>query len=149
MPKLTLRIDFDADRAIGPGKVKLLEMIDKHGSISEAGRQMAMSYRRAWLLVDSLNRSFNVPVIASQKGGQHGGGGSLDRIRSYRRVPCGRKRCGEGRSRTLTLARFLPSGQGPHKIIGENPAGAKSADQAPTSWPLGPASRRLLSDHAS
>ena len=74
MPKLTLRIDFDADRAIGPGKVKLLEMIDKHGSISEAGRQMGMSYRRAWLLVDSLNRSFNVPVIASQKGGQHGGG---------------------------------------------------------------------------
>ena len=67
--KLTLRIDFDADRAIGPGKVKLLEMIDKHGSISEAGRQMGMSYRRAWLLVDSLNRSFNVPVIASQKGG--------------------------------------------------------------------------------
>ena len=58
MPKLTLRIDFDTDRAIGPGKVKLLEMIDKHGSISEAGRQMRMSYRRAWLLVDSLNRSF-------------------------------------------------------------------------------------------
>ena len=54
MPKLTLRIDFDADRAIGPGKVKLLEMIDKHGSISEAGRQMRMSYRRAWLLVDSF-----------------------------------------------------------------------------------------------
>jgi hypothetical protein len=45
LPKLTLRIDFDADRAIGPGKVKLLEMIDRHGSISEAGRQMGMSYR--------------------------------------------------------------------------------------------------------
>jgi molybdate transport repressor ModE-like protein len=68
MPKLTLRIDFDTDRAIGPGKVKLLEMIDKYGSISEAGRQMGMSYRRAWLLVDSLNRSFRVPVIASKVG---------------------------------------------------------------------------------
>ena len=52
-------------------------MIDKHGSISEAGRQMRMSYRRAWLLVDSLNRSFSVPVIASQKGGQHCGGAAL------------------------------------------------------------------------
>jgi molybdate transport system regulatory protein len=77
MPKLTLRIGFDTDRAIGPGKVKLLEMIDKYGSISEAGRQMGMSYRRAWLLVDSLNRSFRVPVIASQKGGQHGGGAAM------------------------------------------------------------------------
>jgi hypothetical protein len=67
MPKLTLHIDFDADRAIGPGKVKLLEMIDKHGSISEAGRQMRMSYRRAWLLVDSLNRSFSVPVIKVER----------------------------------------------------------------------------------
>jgi molybdenum-dependent DNA-binding transcriptional regulator ModE len=55
---LTLRIDFDAGRAVGPGKIKLMEMIDKHGSISEAGRQMGMSYRRAWLLVDSLNRCF-------------------------------------------------------------------------------------------
>jgi molybdate transport system regulatory protein len=41
MPRLTLRIDFDEDRAIGPGKMRLLELIDKHGSISEAGRQMA------------------------------------------------------------------------------------------------------------
>jgi molybdate transport system regulatory protein len=81
MPKLTLRIDFDADRAIGPGKVKLLEMIDKHGSISEAGRQMGMSYRRAWLLVDSLNRSFSVSVIASQQRRPARRWRSLDRIR--------------------------------------------------------------------
>ena len=80
MPRLTLRIDFDTDRAIGPGKIKLLETIDKHGSISEAGRQLGMSYRRAWLLVDSLNRSFRAPVIASQKGGQHGGGASLTEL---------------------------------------------------------------------
>jgi hypothetical protein len=58
MPRLTLRIDFDADRAIGPGKIKLLEMIDEYGSISEAGRQMGMSYRRAWLLVDSASMSW-------------------------------------------------------------------------------------------
>jgi molybdate transport system regulatory protein len=77
MPRLTLRIDFDQNRAIGPGKIKLLELIDKHGSISEAGRQMGMSYRRAWVLVDNLNRCFRAPVVASQAGGQHGGGASL------------------------------------------------------------------------
>jgi molybdate transport system regulatory protein len=77
MPRLTLRIDFDQDRAIGPGKIKLLELIDQHGSISAAGRQMGMSYRRAWVLVDNLNHCFRAPVVASQAGGQHGGGASL------------------------------------------------------------------------
>jgi molybdate transport system regulatory protein len=48
MPRVTLRIDFDAERAIGPGKIKLLELIEIHGSISEAGPQMGLSYRRAW-----------------------------------------------------------------------------------------------------
>jgi len=77
MAKLTLRIDFDADRAIGPGKVRLLELIDSSGSISAAGRQMGMSYRRAWLLVDNLNRCFREPLVAAQVGGVKGGGASL------------------------------------------------------------------------
>jgi molybdate transport system regulatory protein len=77
MPGITLRIDFDKDRAIGPGKIKLLELIDRYGSIAEAGRLMGMSYRRAWLLVNNLNRCFRMPVVASQTGGQHGGGASL------------------------------------------------------------------------
>jgi molybdate transport system regulatory protein len=77
MARLTLRIDFDGDRAIGPGKIKLLELIDKFGSISGAGREMGMSYRRAWLLVDDLNRCFREPVVAAQVGGVHGGGASL------------------------------------------------------------------------
>ena len=109
MPKLTLRIDFDADRAIGPGKVKLLEMIDKHGSISEAGRQMGMSYRRAWLLVDSLNRSFNVPVIASQKGGQHGGGAALTEfghavVQHYRAIESAAEKAGGAHIEALSAA---------------------------------------------
>jgi molybdate transport system regulatory protein len=91
VPRLTLRIDFDAGRAVGPGKIKLMEMIDKHGSISEAGPQMGMSYRRAWLLVDSLNRNFRAPLVAPQHGGQHGGGASLTEfghavVRHYRAV---------------------------------------------------------------
>jgi len=77
MAKLTLRIDFDAERAIGPGKVRLLELIDSCGSISAAGRQMGMSYRRAWLLVDNLNRCFREPLVAAQVGGVKGGGASL------------------------------------------------------------------------
>ncbi|MBV9862788.1 MAG: LysR family transcriptional regulator [Alphaproteobacteria bacterium] len=77
MPRLTLRIDFDNERAIGPGKIRLLELIDALGSISAAGRQMGMSYRRAWLLADSLNRCFREPVITSQVGGAHGGGAAL------------------------------------------------------------------------
>ena len=91
MPRLTLRIDFDQDRAIGPGKIKLLELIDSLGSIAAAGRQMGMSYRRAWLLVDSLNHCFREPVVASQVGGPHGGGASLTEfgftvVRHYRAV---------------------------------------------------------------
>ena len=65
MPRLTLRID--SDRAVGPGKIKLLELIDSLGSIAAAGRQMGMSYRRAWLLVDSVNRCFRQPVVARRR----------------------------------------------------------------------------------
>jgi molybdate transport system regulatory protein len=77
MARLTLRIDFDAGRQIGPGKIRLLELIDTAGSISAAGRQMGMSYRRAWLLVDDLNRCFREPLVAAQVGGVKGGGASL------------------------------------------------------------------------
>ena len=109
MPRLTLRIDFDTDRAIGPGKIKLLELIDKHGSISEAGRQMDMSYRRAWLLVDNLNRSFRVPVVASQAGGQHGGGASLTElghavVQHYRAVECAAQKAGSAHIEALSAA---------------------------------------------
>jgi molybdate transport system regulatory protein len=91
MARLTLRIDFGGERAIGPGKVKLLELIDASGSISEAGRRMGMSYRRAWLLVDDLNRSFREPVVTTQPGGSRGGGAALTRfgrdlIKKYRAV---------------------------------------------------------------
>ena len=72
--RLTVRIDFGADRALGPGKIRLLETIGKTGSISKAGRALEMSYRRAWLLVDDMNRSFREPVVTTQPGGAQGGG---------------------------------------------------------------------------
>ncbi|MGI9333407.1 MAG: winged helix-turn-helix domain-containing protein [Gammaproteobacteria bacterium] len=77
MPKLTLRLDFESGERLGPGKARLLELIAQHGSISAAGREMGMSYRRAWLLVDSLNRTFEATVVESRPGGRGGGGASL------------------------------------------------------------------------
>jgi len=63
--------------AMGPGKADLLEAIAAAGSISAAGRAMNMSYRRAWQLVDMMNRSFAAPLVHSAAGGQHGGGARL------------------------------------------------------------------------
>ena len=75
--RLTLRVDLSADRAIGPGKIRLLEAIRDTGSITRAGIALGMSYRRAWLLVDDMNNCFREPVIAAQAGGSHGGGAVL------------------------------------------------------------------------
>jgi molybdate transport system regulatory protein len=75
--RLTLRVDLGGDRAIGPGKIRLLEAIRDTGSITKAGAALGMSYRRAWLLVDDMNNCFREPVIAAQVGGSHGGGAAL------------------------------------------------------------------------
>jgi molybdate transport system regulatory protein len=75
--RLTLRVDLGEDRAIGPGKIRLLEAIRDTGSITKAGIALGMSYRRAWLLVDDMNNCFREPVVAAQAGGTHGGGAAL------------------------------------------------------------------------
>jgi molybdate transport system regulatory protein len=75
--RLWLRVDLGGDHKLGPGKIRLLELIDEHGSISAAGRAMRMSYRRAWLLVESMNESFREPAVATQHGGPSGGGAAL------------------------------------------------------------------------
>ena len=73
MTRLTLRIDFDDARHIGHGKIKLLELVDRNGSIAAAARDMEMSYRRAWLLVDEVNKMFDTPVVETKLGGKGGG----------------------------------------------------------------------------
>src|ERR1700689_812301 len=78
--KLTLRVDLGGGRALGPGKIRLLEAIEKTGSISQAGRALGMSYRRAWLLVDDMNHCFRAPVVATQPGGVRGGGAALTQL---------------------------------------------------------------------
>lgn len=73
---LSLRIDLPQGR-IGPGKIALLEAIGREGSISAAGRALGMSYKRAWDLVDSLNRLAGVSVVEATSGGVRGGGARL------------------------------------------------------------------------
>ena len=68
---------FGTEIAIGPGKADLLEAIAASGSISESARRLGMSYRRAWLLVDTMNRCFREPLVASATGGSGGGGAQV------------------------------------------------------------------------
>lgn len=73
-PGLLLRILSAKYPAMGPGKARLVTLIADTGSISAAARRMGMSYRRAWQLVEALNRSFNEPVVLTAVGGKRGGG---------------------------------------------------------------------------
>jgi molybdate transport system regulatory protein len=76
-PRLRIRIIFGDAEMIGPGKAELLERIDRCGSIAAAGREMGMSYKRAWELVGTLNAMFRDPLVESTRGGPGGGGAVL------------------------------------------------------------------------
>ena len=89
MTRLLLRLYLAPHRPIGPGKVTVLESIRDSGSISQAARMMKMSYRSAWVLVDSMNTLFRKPVVNTTLGGRGGGSATLtdfgaDVIRRYR-----------------------------------------------------------------
>lgn len=73
-PGLLLRVLSGKDPAMGPGKAQLVTLIADTGSISQAARKMGMSYRRAWQLVEALNKSFCEPVVLTAVGGKRGGG---------------------------------------------------------------------------
>lgn len=74
---IRIRLYCGDEIAIGPGKAELLEAIREHGSISAGGRALDMSYRRAWLLVDTMNRCWNEPLVATSPGSAHGGGARI------------------------------------------------------------------------
>ena len=76
-PRLRIRIVFADAEMVGPGKAELLERIDRCGSIAAAGREMGMSYKRAWELVGTLNAMFRDPLVESTRGGPGGGGAVL------------------------------------------------------------------------
>ncbi len=86
-----LRIAMGKGLILGPGKVDLLEAIERKGSISAASREMGMSYRRAWLLVDALNSMFGQPLVVAAPGGARGGGAQTTEFgrkvaAAYRRI---------------------------------------------------------------
>lgn len=88
--QVRFRVEFDPDAAVGPGKIALLEHIDLTGSLSQAARELQMSYRRAWLLLESLNVSFKEPAVTTSTGGRGGGGARLtpfgrELVATYRR----------------------------------------------------------------
>lgn len=76
-PRLRIRIVFGEDEMMGPGKADLLERIESFGSIAAAGRDMGMSYKRAWELIGTLNAMFRAPLVDSTRGGPGGGGAVL------------------------------------------------------------------------
>jgi molybdate transport system regulatory protein len=86
-----LRVVLEPHIAIGPGKADLLEAIAADGSISAAAKRMGMSYKRAWLLVETMNACFRSPLVSAAKGGRAGGGAELTRLgaevlATYRRM---------------------------------------------------------------
>ena len=76
-PVARLRIVLGRDIALGPGKADLMEGIRETGSIAAAGRRMGMSYKQAWLLIETMNACFSRPLVAAAKGGKRGGGARL------------------------------------------------------------------------
>ena len=80
MARMSIRIDLGETGRLGPGKIALLERIVEHGSISAAGRSLAMSYKRAWDLVADLNASFESPLVVARMGGRAGGGACLTEL---------------------------------------------------------------------
>jgi molybdate transport system regulatory protein len=80
MTRLTIRIDFEGAEAFGPGKARLLELIEQHGSIRSAAAAMSMSYRHAWLLLQAVEDTFGAPVITTATGGAKGGGAKLTEL---------------------------------------------------------------------
>lgn len=99
---------------LGPGKVRLLELIGETGSISAAARAMGMSYRRAWALVESLNASFAGPLVAARPGGAGGGGAALlplgaEVARLYRALERGAADAGAGELERLRALLVPPA----------------------------------------
>jgi molybdate transport system regulatory protein len=80
MVRLTIRIDFEDAEGFGPGKARLLELIEELGSIRSAAAAMQMSYRHAWLLLQSVEDTFGAPVLSTATGGAKGGGAKLTEL---------------------------------------------------------------------
>jgi len=116
-PRLRIRIVFDEAEMIGPGKAELLERIDRCGSIAAAGREMNMSYKRAWQLIGTLNAMFAQPLVDSTRGGPGGGGAALTAtgrkvLALYRAFELGAAEAGRDQLDALhAMLRDIPDGK--------------------------------------
>jgi molybdate transport system regulatory protein len=116
-PVVRFRIDFAKHSSVGPGKIALLEAIRDSGSLSQGARHVGMSYRRAWLLVESLKQSFREPVTVASTGGKEGGGMQVTGfgdalIRNYRELERDFSNLAEQRLRLLTSTAIRQSRSG-------------------------------------
>ena len=121
MARLSIRIDFEGSESFGPGKVRLLELIDKHGSIRSAAAAMKMSYRHAWLLLQAVEDTFGAPVISTATGGAKGGGAKLTEfgrglVACYRMIENQAAKAAAGELSELTRA---ATGSGPEERSGK------------------------------
>ncbi len=129
--QVRFRVDFAPGCSVGPGKVALLEAILETGSLSAAARKLGMSYRRAWLLLDSLNRSFRAPLAAASVGGRGGGGVALtalgrEVIAEYHRLDADIARLATRRLKSVARA----AGSGTPQVTGRRVTGGASANRA-------------------
>ncbi|MDG4647369.1 LysR family transcriptional regulator [Roseibacterium sp. SDUM158017] len=113
-PSVRIRLVFGPGGMLGPGKAELLERIGRTGSIAAAGREMGMSYKRAWQLVETLNAMFRDPVVESTRGGARGGGARVTPtgeavLDAYRALEAETRRAGEAHiGRLAALLRDIP-----------------------------------------
>jgi molybdate transport system regulatory protein len=89
--RFRLWIDIHGERFFGPGRAELLQLIHETGSISKAAKEMGMSYKKAWAMVDEMNSRAHSPYVIAQKGGKKGGGTELtkagkDIVKAYQKV---------------------------------------------------------------
>jgi molybdate transport system regulatory protein len=108
-PVIRFRIDFSDHAYLGPGKIALLEAVRDSGSLSQAARKLRMSYRRAWLLLASVNASFTEPVTVAKTGGKGGGGVAITDfgnvlIGDYRALEADITRIAAKQMRTIAIA---------------------------------------------
>ena len=118
-PRLFLRVELGGDDRIGPGKIALLEAVEREQSISAAARAMGMSYRRAWLLIDTMNRMFREPVVRAHPGRATG--------RSAEVTPSGARLCAAYRAAETRTQKASKA------LVDEIVAALKPGYRAPTS----------------
>jgi molybdate transport system regulatory protein len=130
-PTIRLRIDLSPDSALGPGKIALLEHIESTGSLSQAARELGMSYRRAWLLLDDVNRMFTDPATTTSVGGSGGGGAQLTDlgraiVKAYREIEDAAEKAASARIAWLASRRRKSSRRGATGRRSMTPSARKS-----------------------